>query len=147
MAGFGTRSGSPHGRGGIPGFRFTLYALASIALMVLDQRTDWLRHVRFLSQGLTYPIEVVVNSPITAWHSIENSFASRRALEAENRRLRAQVRNLTIRTVRFDALARENAALIGLKKALPPVTKRWLPANIVDIELSRLRQRILIDRG
>ena len=147
MAGFGTRSGSPHGRGGIPGFRFTLYALASVALMVLDQRTDWLRHIRFLSQGLAYPIEVAVNSPIAAWRSIESSFASRRELEAENRHLRTQVRNLKIRTLRFDALVQENAALIGLKKALPPVAERWLPADIVDIQLSRLRQRILIDRG
>src|SRR6185437_9876962 len=48
---------------------------------------------------------------------------------------------------RYDALARENAALIGLRNSLPPVAQRWLPADIVNIQLDSLRQRVLIDRG
>ena len=147
MAGFGTRSGSPYSRGGSPGFRFTLYALASIVIMVLDQRMDLLERVRFALQAVTYPVEVAVNSPIAGWHWLERSFASRRALQAQNRRLRTRMRDLEVRTLRYDALARENAALLGLKQAVPPVAERWLPADIVDIELGRLRQRVLIDRG
>lgn len=115
--------------------------------MVLDQRMDWLERARFALQALTYPVEVAVNSPVTAWHALERSFASRERLEAENQRLRTRVRDLQVRTLRFNALERENAALIGLKRALPPAAKRWLPADIVDLQLGRLRQRILIDRG
>jgi rod shape-determining protein MreC len=147
VAGFGTRSGSAHGRGGAPGFRFTLYALVSIVIMVLDQRTDLLERARYLLQALTYPVEVTVNAPLAAWHWLEHTFTSRTTLEAQNRQLRTRMRDLEVRTLRFDALARENAALLGLKRAVPPVAKRWLPADIVDIELSRLRQRVLIDRG
>ena len=147
MAGFGTRSGSPHSRGGSPGFRFTLYALVSIVIMVLDQRMDLLERARFALQALTYPVEVAVNSPIAGWHWLERSFAARRALEAQNQRLLTRLRDLEVRTLRFDALERENAALLGLKRSVPPVAERWLPANIVDIELGRLRQRVLIDRG
>lgn len=147
MAGFGTRSGSPRSRGGSPGFRFTLYALASIVIMVLDQRMDLLERARFVLQALTYPVEVAVNAPIEGWHSLEHSLASRRSLEAQNRRLHTEIRNLQVRTLRFDALERENAALLGLKQAVPPVAERWLPADIVDIALGRLRQRVLIDRG
>lgn len=147
MAGFGTRSGSPHSRGGSPGFRFTLYALVSIVIMVLDQRMDLLERARFALQALTYPVEVAVNSPIAGWRWLERSFAARRALEAENQRLLTRLRDLEVRTLRFDALERENAALLGLKRSVPPVAERWLPANIVDIELGRLRQRVLIDRG
>ncbi len=147
MAGFGTRSGSQHSRGGSPGFRFTLYALVSVVIMVLDQRMDLLERMRYALQALTYPVEVAVNSPLAAWQWLERSFASRRALEAENQQLRTRMRDLEIRTLRFDTLARENAALLGLKHSVPPVAARWLPANIVDIELSRLRQRVLIDRG
>ena len=147
MAGFGTRSGSPYSRGGSPGFRFTLYALASIVIMVLDQRMDVLERARYMLQTLTYPVEVAVNAPVAGWHWLQSSFASRATLEAENRSLRTRMRTLEVRTLRFDALARQNAALLGLKHAVPPVAERWLPADIVDIELGRLRQRVLIDRG
>ncbi len=147
MAGFGTRSGSPHSRGGSPGFRFTLYALVSIVIMVLDQRLDLLERARYALQALTYPVELAVNSPIAGWQWLERSFTSRRALEAQNAQLRTRMRDLEVRTLRFDALARENAALLGLKHSVPPVARRWLPADIVDLQLSRLRQRVLIDRG
>lgn len=49
--------------------------------------------------------------------------------------------------MRYDALAQENAALLGLRHSLPPVARRWLPAEIVNIQLDDLRQRVLIDRG
>lgn len=147
MAAFGTRSGSPRNRGGSAGFRFSLYALFSILIMVLDQRLDWLERVRFALQAVTYPVEIVLNSPVTGWHWLEREFASRHALEAENRRLRERLHELEMRTLRVDALAAQNAALIGLKQALPPVAERWLPADIVNIELGGLRQRILVNRG
>jgi len=115
--------------------------------MVLDQRLDWLERVRFALQAVTYPIEVVLNSPVTGWHWLEREFASRHALEAENQRLRERLHELEMRTLRVDALAAQNAALIGLKNALPPVAERWLPAQIVNIELGGLRQRVLVDRG
>jgi len=115
--------------------------------MILDQRFDWLQRAHYLLQGATYPAELAVSSPVAAWRWVQRSFANRDALEAENQRLRTRVRDLELRSMRYDALARENAALIGLRKALPPVAQRWLPADIVDIQLDSLRQRVLIDRG
>ncbi len=148
VAGFATGSGrSLQGRGGSPGFRFTLFALASIACMVLDQRFDWLERAHSAMQAATYPVQVAVSSPVTGWRWVQKSFASRDSLEAENQRLRTRLRNLELRSMRYDALARENAALIGLRNSLPPVAQRWLPADIVNIQLDSLRQRVLIDRG
>ncbi|MGH8295856.1 MAG: rod shape-determining protein MreC [Steroidobacteraceae bacterium] len=148
MAGFATGSGRPlQGRGGSPGFRFALYALASIAIMVLDQRFDWLERAHSLLQASTYPVQIAVSSPVTAWRWVQKSFATRDSLEAENQRLRTRLRDLEVRSMRYDALARENAALIGLRNSLPPVAERWLPADIVNIRLDSLRQRVLIDRG
>ena len=49
--------------------------------------------------------------------------------------------------MRYDALARENGELRGLRAALPPVAERWLPAEIINIQLSSLRQRLLVNRG
>jgi len=148
VAGFATGAGRPlQGRGGSPGFRFALYAILSIAFMVLDQRFDWLERAHSVMQAATYPIELAVSSPVAAWHWVQSSFATRDSLEAENRLLRTQLRDLEVRSMRYDALAQQNAALIGLRESLPPVASRWLPAEIVNIQLDSLRQRVLIDRG
>ena len=148
VAGFATGSGRPlSGRGGSPGFRFALYAILSIGLMILDQRFDWLERAHYLMQAATYPIERVASSPVAAWRWARESFATRDSLEAENQRLRTRLRDLEVRSMRYDALARENAALIGLRDALPPVARAWLPAEIVNTQLDSLRQRVLIDRG
>jgi rod shape-determining protein MreC len=148
VSGFATGSGrSLQGRGGSPGFRFTLYALVSIGFMILDQRFDWLERAHSVMQAATYPVQVAVSSPVTGWRWVQKSFANRDSLEAENQRLRTRLRDLELRSMRYDAVARENAALIGLRNSLPPVARRWLPADIVNIQLDSLRQRVLIDRG
>jgi rod shape-determining protein MreC len=49
--------------------------------------------------------------------------------------------------MRYDALARENGELRGLHAALPPVVDHWLAAEIVNIQLNSLRQKLLINRG
>ncbi|HEV2270545.1 MAG TPA: rod shape-determining protein MreC, partial [Steroidobacteraceae bacterium] len=148
MAGFATGAGRPlQGRGGSPGFRFALYAILSIAFMILDQRFNWLERAHYILQAASYPVEVAVSSPVAAWRWVQSSFATRDSIAAENQRLRTRVRDLELRSMRYDALAQENAALIGLRNSLPPVAQRWLPADIVNIQLDSLRQRVLIDRG
>ncbi len=148
MAGFATGAGRPlQGRGGSPGFRFALYAILSIAFMIFDQRFNWLERAHYILQAASYPVELAVSSPVAAWRWLQNSFATRDSIEAENQRLRTRLRDLELRSMRYDALAQENAALIGLRNSLPPVAQRWLPAEIVNIQLDSLRQRVLIDRG
>ena len=49
--------------------------------------------------------------------------------------------------MRYEALARENGELRGLREALPPVADRWLPAEIVTVQVNGLRQRLLLNRG
>ena len=148
MAGFSTGARRPlQGRGGSPGFRFFLYAVVSIGFMILDQRFDWLERAHYVLQATTYPVELAVDSPVEAWRWIQASFATRDSLEAENQRLRTRLRGLELRSMRYDALAQQNAALIGLRSSLPPVAERWLPADIVNVQLNSLRQRVLIDRG
>ena len=49
--------------------------------------------------------------------------------------------------MRYEALARENGELRGLRDALPPVADRWLAAEIVTVQVNGLRQRLLLNRG
>ena len=148
MAAFGTVPGRTlQGRGGSPGFRFTVYALLSVVAMYLDQRQHYIDQVRYVLQAAAYPIQLAVNSPPGAWRWLREAVATRATLEAENARLRATERELQLRSMRYEALQRENGELRGLSAALPPVADRWLPAEIVSIQLNSLRQRLLIDRG
>ena len=148
MAAFGTAAGRPlQGRDGAAGFRFTVYAALAVVVMYLDQRQHYLERVRYVLQAAAYPVQLAVNSPPAAWSSIRRSFEGRDQLQAENASLKARQRDLELRSMRYEDLARENAELRGLRAALPPVADRWLPAEIVNVQLSSLRQRLLIDRG
>lgn len=148
MTAFGTAAGRPlQGRGGSPGFRFTLYAVLAVVVMYLDQRGRYLEQVRFVLQATAYPIQLLVNSPPSAWRWIRESFQTRESLRAENERLRQRQRDLELMSMRYEALAHENGELRGLREALPPVADRWMPAEIINIQLSGIRQRLLINRG
>jgi len=144
VAAFGTGGSRSQVRGPSLGFRFTLYAILSIVVMFLDQRHGWLERARFVLQAGAYPVQVAVNSPSTVWNWLSQSFESRDALRAENARLVKQQHELELRTMRYDALTRENGELRGLKDALPPVADRWLAAEIVT---DSHHQRIVINRG
>jgi rod shape-determining protein MreC len=135
------------GHGSPPGFRFTLYALLSIVVMVLDQRGGWLNQARFLLQAAVYPLQLAVSSPSAAWAWMKESMQAREVLREENARLRTRESELALRALNYEGLARENAQLRGLKEALPPIADRWLVAEIVNVELTTLRQRLLINRG
>jgi rod shape-determining protein MreC len=61
--------------------------------------------------------------------------------------MRLRQRDLEVRTLRYEALARENAQLRGLREALPPVAEKWLVAEVVNVEPNSLRQSVLLNRG
>jgi rod shape-determining protein MreC len=136
------------GRGTAPGFSFTVYAVLAIVLMVLDRRGGWLTQARYYLSATAYPLQLVVSSPGQALHWTEDSFVARDTLQAQNADLRARNRDLALKAMRFEALARENAELRGLRTALPPVADHWMAAEVIDVELNDLlRQRLLINRG
>jgi rod shape-determining protein MreC len=147
VAAFGTGARHLQGRGGSPGFRFTLYALLSIVIMFLDERSHWLENARYFLQAAAYPVQLAVSSPSAAWSWLQQSTATRDELRKEINQLRAQQREVEIRSMRFDALQKENAELRGLKEALPAVAERWEVAEVVNVELNSLRQRVLLNRG
>ncbi len=135
------------GHGSSPGLRFSVYAILSIVVMVLDQRGGWLNEIRFLLQAVAYPLQLAVSSPTTAWAWIKESVETREQLRAENERLRVRESGLALRALNYEGLARENAQLRGLAHALPPIAERWLAGEIISTELTTLRQRMLINRG
>jgi rod shape-determining protein MreC len=78
---------------------------------------------------------------------MRESTRTRDSLRTENNELRTRLRNLELRSMRYESLAIENAKLRGLSTALPPVAEKWLVAEVVHVELDSLRPRVLINRG
>ncbi|MDF3022182.1 MAG: hypothetical protein K0Q92_3485 [Steroidobacteraceae bacterium] len=148
MAVFGSGSSrSLGGRGPSFGFRFFCYALLSVLLMFWDKRGGWLDTARYGLQAAVYPLQLAVNSPSAAWHWLEESFTTRETLQAEVDRLRGQLRDQQLITMRQAALAQENATLRGLNSLLPDVIEKRLIGEVISVEVSTLRQRLVVNRG
>jgi rod shape-determining protein MreC len=148
VAAFGTAKHRPLPQRGPPvGFRFFLYSILAIALMFLDLRGGWLERVRYALQAVAYPLQLAANSPSAAWHWIAEQFETREALQQENAAMRAQRRLVDLQLLRTAAIERENAELRQLRKALPPLINRSLVGEVISVESSTLRQRLVINRG
>jgi len=116
--------------------------------MVLDRRGGWLVQARYYLSGAAYPLQLAVSSPAQAWHWTEASLTAREALESQNSALRARDRELSLKVMRFEALARENAELRGLRTALPAEADHWMAAEVIlDVKPNDPGQRLLINRG
>ena len=153
MAVFGTAtSRSLSGRGPSFGFRFFCYAVLSVVLMFYDRRGQeqgrgWLDTARYGLQAAIYPLQLAVNSPSAAWRWLEESFTTRETLRAEVDQLREELRNQQLITLRQSALEKENATLRNLNGMLPNVIDKRLVGEVINVEVSTLRQRLLVNRG
>ena len=148
MAVFGSgASRSFGGRGPSFGFRFFCYALLSVVLMFYDQKGGWLDTARYGLQAAIYPLQLAVNSPSAAWRWLKESFATRDSLQKEVDALRDQLREQQLITMRQAALQAENTTLRNLNGVLPEVIEKRLVGEIINVEVSSLRQRLLVNRG
>jgi rod shape-determining protein MreC len=148
LAVFGSGGGrSLGGRGPSFGFRFFCYALLSVVLMFYDRRGGWLDTARYGLQAAIYPLQLAVNSPSAAWRWLEESFTTRETLQAQVEKLRSQLRDQQLLTMRQAALAQENAMLRGLNSVLPEVIEKRLVGEVISVEVSTLRQRLVVNRG
>jgi rod shape-determining protein MreC len=146
VAVFGSGS-SLGGRGPSFGFRFSCYAALSVLLMFWDKRGGWLDTARYGLQAAVYPLQLAVNSPSAAWHWLEESFTTREKLQAEVDALRNKLRDQQLITMRHAALNQENATLRGLTTAMPEIIEKRLIGEVISVEVSSLRQRLLVNRG
>ena len=147
MAVFGSGTRSFGGRGPSFGFRFFCYAVMSVVLMFYDRRGGWLDTARYGLQATIYPLQLAVNSPSAAWRWMQESFTTREALQKEVEKLRDELRDQQLMTLRQAALESENATLRGLNSALPEVIEKRLIGEVINVEVSTLRQRLLVNRG
>jgi rod shape-determining protein MreC len=116
-------------------------------LMYFDQRDGWSERIRYVLQTAAYPIQVVIGSPGALWSATSDLFTTRAGLREENAALKKREQELALITMRYEALEQENARLRGLTATLPPLVTKSRLADVVNADLGRLRQRLVIDKG
>jgi rod shape-determining protein MreC len=124
-----------------------LFAILSIVCMYYDQKDGWIQSIRYYLQAAAYPIQVAVSSPQALWNWTSEMTETRASLREENAQLKERERELSVLAMRVEALDRENARLRAMKQSLPPLVTRHQVAEAISIELTPLRQRLLINRG
>jgi rod shape-determining protein MreC len=145
FAGGGTNSSAA--RESAPGGRFFFFAILSLVLMYFDQRDGWGERIRYGLQAVAYPIQVTVGSPRRLWNAGAEMFQTRASLRKQNEALQKRDRELTLRTMQFEAMEQENARLRGLAGAVPALVQKHLLVDVVNADLGRLKQRLVINRG
>jgi rod shape-determining protein MreC len=135
------------GRGPPLGATFVTLAVASIALMVADQRYDQLAQVRAWLAAAVHPVQVAVDLPFRAWDWVTGSFADRSRLRRENLELTARLRLANLQLQRFAALEDENRRLRDMRANSAGVAERVLVASILNVDLDPFRHRVLVDKG
>jgi rod shape-determining protein MreC len=126
---------------------FITLAIASIALMVTDQRYDQLERVRGWLTAAAYPVQVAVDAPFRAWNWLTGSFADRDRLRQENLEVTARLRLANLQLQRFTAIEEENRRLRNMRENSAGVAERALVASILNVDLDPFRHRVLIDKG
>lgn len=137
----------PSARDLAPGPRFFLFAVLSLVLMYFDQKDGWGDRIRYGLQAAAYPIQVTIGSPGKLYSASSDFLRSRGELRDENETLRERERELALRTLRMEALEAENARLRALTGSRPDFVQRSHLVNVVNADLGRLRQRLVVDAG
>jgi rod shape-determining protein MreC len=147
VAGFSPASTRPSQARSAAGLRFSVYACLALLLMYFDQRGQWSQRLRYGLLAAAYPVQMAVNSPARAWRWMTDTFADRNALRAEVARLHESQRQLQLANLHMQLLENENVQLRGLRERLPPLVRHYLLAEVISVEASPTRQRVVINRG
>jgi rod shape-determining protein MreC len=135
------------GRGPPLGATFIMLAIASIALMVADQRYDQISRVRAWLTAAAFPVQRGVDLPFRAWDWLSGSIADRSRLRQDNLELTARLRLANLQLQRFAVLEDENRRLRDMRAKTQGIAERVLVASILNVDLDPFRHRVLLDKG
>lgn len=127
--------------------RVFLLAVVSGVLMIADHRQGYLDDLRSTLMAGLYPLQRSVDAPFSAARWLSEGLATQSMLRRENGRLAEENRELRLRQMRLDALERENARLREASQTTARVIDRYLVAELVRVDMDRLRHRVLVNRG
>ncbi|MBM4197723.1 MAG: rod shape-determining protein MreC [Gammaproteobacteria bacterium] len=133
--------------GGSGGLRTIVLCIGAIALMYLDNRNEHLADIRAMFGELLYPLQQAVDAPFAAGRWASDNMATRESLISDNAKLREQALRQSGQLQRMAALEAENARMRALLQSTARVGDAVVVAEIVTVDMDRLRHRVVINRG
>jgi rod shape-determining protein MreC len=128
--------------------RVILLGILSLALMMFDHRSGYLRQVRAYLAVVTYPIEYAVIFPIKTGQWLSANFGPRWALIAQNAKLREENLSLQFTLQKFEDLKTENDRLRSLLDSATKITEdKVLVAEVLAMDLDPFTRKIKINKG
>lgn len=116
-------------------------------MMTVDHRQQHMDAIRDVLALAVYPIQFLVNLPSAAGDWMGDSISTRRALEEENRDLRAQQLFLQSQLLKLDALEAENDRLRSLLDSAGSIGQPVLVAEMLAIDLAPFSRQFVLNRG
>ncbi len=134
-------------RGPSANLRLFILVVVSIALMVLDDRQQYMHVVRTTLTVATYPIRYLIDLPSSAGDWLSETFVSRRNLMLENEALHQEHLELKAREQKLSALEVENARLRALLGSTAKVQEHAIIAELLAVDMSPFSRQIVLNKG
>ena len=127
-------------------YRFMMLVVLSVALMIIDHRSNLLQNVRIVTPVVNIPFESVVGLPGKIEAALERYYPDNslhdRYMELKNKQI-----VLEIKLQQYDALINENRRLSTLLSASKKAGDEVLLTEIVDVGLEPFSHKIAVNRG
>lgn len=133
--------------GPAPGLRLVVLVALAIVLMVFDHRDQHLARIRSYLAAALYPLQEAVDAPSTAGRWLTEKLTARDRLIEENAGLKRELLLERGQLQRMAALEAENARMRALLDSTAKVGDKALIAEILSVDMDRLRHRVVLNRG
>ena len=124
-----------------------LLIIISVALMTVDQRTNYIHTLRSGLAVVVYPLQYVVNLPADFMGWASETFVSRDTLQKQNEELRTQNRLLKAQLQKLTFIVSENVHLRELLQSSKRAGERILIAELLAVDLDPYKKQIVINKG
>ena len=121
--------------------------VASIVLMSVDHRANYLESIRGLISIPLYPFQFAIHYPVRVGEWLSEQLSTRQAMLEENTRLREEQLLAHSRLARFDELKTENERLRDLLGSSRKVSERVLVAELISVDTNPFSRRLVLNKG
>lgn len=115
--------------------------------MFLDHRFNALKDIRDAVSIALYPVQYVVNFPVSAGAWIDESFSTRETLQNELTTLKTRQILYDARLQKLAALETENRRLRQLLDSSRKVNEKVLIAELLSVDLEPFTSEVVINKG
>ncbi len=129
------------------GARAFALLLLSLLLMFLDHRDNHLDAVRNAISAAVYPMRIIVAAPVNFWAWASDLSKSKKELQTENSRLRAEILLTAARLQRLTSLETENNRLRDFLEARRRVQDEVRVVTIMAVDANPFKHNIVLDLG